>query len=459
MKRSTPTRQFESGCQPQRWKAALAARMKDQGNALKSRQLGQFALASAISAAIVLGVTACAQSNTIDFVYVTSANTSSSTIGDIYGFAADGESGALSQVNGSPFPSGGRNPIAILTAPNGRNVYALNHDDNTVVEFIAGTDGALYAQNTYNPKSGTNPNGMAISPDGKTLYVVEGYGLDAKSNPFSATTPGVGALVAFPIGSDGSLGPEVSYATCNNPVAVATTPDGSAVYVVNDPAGQLTTLIDTVAEQNRGATGSATVVYPATGACSGGTKPFGQISTYAVNSDGSLSTGAGSPYTAGAAPVGIAVDPQSHYTYVIDYASNLLMPYSIQAGGALTAVTGENIPTGQEPSALTFDPTGAHLYVTNYGGGTVSGYALDAATGAATALPSSGSALTGQGPAALVIESSFHRYMYTADFVASTVSGLYINGNDGTTQQIQHSPFGGVQKATAVSTVTHNTKL
>jgi 6-phosphogluconolactonase len=41
---------------------------------MKFSQLGQLALASAVSAALVLGITACGQSNTIDFVYVASAN-------------------------------------------------------------------------------------------------------------------------------------------------------------------------------------------------------------------------------------------------------------------------------------------------------------------------------------------------------------------------------------------------
>ena len=56
---------------------------------MKFSQLGQLALASAVSAALVLGITACGQSNTIDFVYVASANNNP---GQVYGFAADGES-------------------------------------------------------------------------------------------------------------------------------------------------------------------------------------------------------------------------------------------------------------------------------------------------------------------------------------------------------------------------------
>lgn len=419
---------------------------------MKFSQLGQLALASAVSAALVLGITACGQSNTIDFVYVSSAG--NSTQGNIYAYAADGESGALSQIVGSPFPTG-RNPIALLTTPNEKVVYSLSHDDNTVEEYSVGSDGKLYSQNTYNPKSGTNPNGMAISPDGKRLYIVEAYGLDANSNPFSATTPGIGALVVFPINADGSLGAEATYPTCNNPVAVSTVPDGSAVYVVNDPAGQLTTLIDTVAQQNRGATGNSTVIYPTVGNCSGGVNAVGQVSSFVVNPDGTLGAGSGSPFRAGVAPVGIATDPTSRFTYVVDYRQNQILAYSIQPGGLLEPLVNSNQTTGQLPSAITIDPRGKYIFVTNYGSGTVSGYALNAVTGVPSGLAGSGSAATDVGPAGVSIENSIGRYIYTANFVGNSTSGLFLDPNAGTTTQVQNSPFPGAAKATAITSVKH----
>jgi 6-phosphogluconolactonase len=419
---------------------------------MKFSQLGQLALASAVSAALVLGITACGQSNTIAFVYVASANANPGTV---YGFAADGESGALTQILGSPFPAG-RNPIALVTTPNDQEVYALNHDDNTVIEYIVGTDGKLYSQNTYNIKSGTNPNGMAVSPDGKTLYVVEAYGLDANNNPFSPTTPGIGALVQFPINADGSLGAEVAYPTCNNPVAVNVLSNGAAVYVVNDPAGQLTTLIDTVATQNRGATGNATVTYPAVGACSGGAAAVGQVSSYTVNPDNSLAAGAGSPFAAGVAPDAIASDPTNRFVYVTDFRQNLILSYSVQTGGSIQPLVTSTTPTGQLPSAITVDPRGKFIYASNYGAGTVSGFALNATTGVPSSLAgASSTSATDPGPAGIAIENSIGRYIYTANFVGNSVSGLYFDPNAGTTGIVQNSPFPGTAKATAVTTVKH----
>jgi 6-phosphogluconolactonase len=432
---------------------------------MKFSQLGHLALASAVSAALVLGITACGQSNTIDFVYVASAN---STTGQIYAYKANGLSGSLSGVLGSPFPTG-RNPIALVTSPNGTRLYALNHDDNTVIEYATGTDGKLYSLNTYNIPSGTNPNGMAMSPDGNTLYIVEAYGLAADGTPFSATTPGIGALVQYPVqggpeGTDsnskyGSLGKPISYPTCNNPVAVAVvgsnkTP-GAAVYVVNDPSGQLTTLIDTVATQNRGATGNATVIYPAAGACNGGAGAEGQITSYVIGGNNSLTPGVGSPFAAGIAPNAIASDSASSSLYVTDFSTNQLYSYTTQSNGALVKLA-DPAPTGQLPSAITIDSAGKYLYVANYGAGTVGGFSVDQ-TGSPHPLGgASGSSAVDSGPASVLIEDSSKKYVYTANFVAGSVSSLFLDPGTGNTHPGENTPFRGVAKATAVASVKHN---
>ncbi len=425
---------------------------------MKFSQLGQLALASAVSAAIVLGMTACGQSNTIDFVFVSSAN---SNPGSIYAFAADGESGALSPVSGSPFPAG-RNPVAMVTSPSGLYLYAVNHDDNTVIEYSVGSDGKLYPQNTYPNQTsgsppGTNATNLAISPDGKSLYVVYAYGLDSKGNPYSASTPGIGTLARYPINANGSLGASASYATCNNPDAVTVSADSSTVYVADNPVGQLATLIDTVAAQNRGATGSATVTYPAVGACSGGTNAVGQINSYVVNAtNGSLTPGTGSPFPAGVAPVAVAADPSSRYLYVLDFQSNFVLSYTTGSKGVIQAnQSSPSTITGQLPSAITVDPRGLYVYVSNFTDGSVSGYALNNQNGTLSALAGSGSSATQTGPSAVIVEPSTGRYIYTADFVAGTVSGLVLNPNQGTTSQVQNTPFLGPAKATAVAAVKH----
>ena len=421
---------------------------------MKFSQLGQFALASAVSAALVLGITACGQSNTIDFVYVASANADP---GQVYAFAVDGESGALTQIVGSPI-SAGRNPIALVRAVrnDGTFIYALNHDDNTVTEYATNAEGKLKSLSTYTLQSGTDPNGITVSPDQSTLYVVEAYGRDPSGALYGPATPGIGALVQLPIGTNGALGSEAAYPTCNNPVAVNVLANGSVVYVVNDPSGQLTTLIDTVAAENRAATGNPTVTYPAAGACFGGAGANGQITSYVVNSDKSLTPGAGSPFSAGVAPNAIASDPTARFVYVTDFVTSQMYSYAVQANGTIQALPSPTEPTGQLPSAITIDPRGKYIYVSNYGANSVSGYALNQTTGQPSGLAGTSSvSAVDPGPVSVLVEDSIGRYVYTGNFIGGTISSLFLDPNAGTTRGGQNTPFPGVSKATALASVKH----
>jgi 6-phosphogluconolactonase (cycloisomerase 2 family) len=56
----------------------------------------------------------------------------------------------MRQIPTSPFPSGGRNPVAEAVSSDNTNLYVVNQDDNTIVQFIIGNDGKLYPQNTVN---------------------------------------------------------------------------------------------------------------------------------------------------------------------------------------------------------------------------------------------------------------------------------------------------------------------
>src|SRR6185437_14244091 len=138
---------------------------------MKFRKFGRIALATVASFGLGLGVTACGPSNTIDFLYTTS---SKDNPGKINVYKVDSESGALIPIPDSPYSSGGRNPVADVTSPNGKNLYVINHDDNTVVEFAVGTDGKLYPQQTCNTP-GSFPVQLAVNPAGTFLYIVETF--------------------------------------------------------------------------------------------------------------------------------------------------------------------------------------------------------------------------------------------------------------------------------------------
>ena len=113
-------------------------------------------------------------------------------------------SGALTQIPDSPYSFPGRNPVALVTSPNGKYLYVVYHDDNTVVEYAIGTDGKLYPQHTYNTP-GTEPTAITINSAGTLLFVVDTF-----QAGFTPANPGPGAVVVYPVNSDGSLGTNIA---------------------------------------------------------------------------------------------------------------------------------------------------------------------------------------------------------------------------------------------------------
>jgi 6-phosphogluconolactonase (cycloisomerase 2 family) len=448
---------------------------------MKLRHIGQMALAGAVSLGIVVGIGACTQDNTIDYVYVTNAKNSPGQI-DIY--LVDHLSGTLTPLKSSPVSSGGQNPQSIAATANGNFLYVANHDDNSIVEFAVGGDATLTQKNVYQTP-GNSPTSLTIDSTGTYLFVT-----DAFQPQYSASNPGPGALVIYPIKSDGTLGTPLTdatngtpyYATCNNPVAVsvlnnspilsaaANTPSSFAVYVVDDPASQPPKIAETIASV--GSNGSSTVPYTASGSC---TATTGQITAYTLNytnsggSSGSISLAsvvpvAGSPFAAGTAPDAIITDIQNQFVYVTDLVTNQLLAYVITGAGVITPLNNGPFSTGVYPDAITIDPTNQYIYVANFkgsgggGSGTISGYQINHAGTGTTGVPSglsSGTFATKTGPTFVYIEPSSGRYLYTSNFVDNTVSGLNLNINTGALSAVQNSPFPAAGEPTSMTAVTH----
>jgi 6-phosphogluconolactonase len=384
---------------------------------MKFSKFGRIALVSVVSLGLGFGVTACGPSNTIDFLYVTG---SKQNPGQISVYKVDSEAGALHQIPDSPYGSGGRNPVADVTSPNGKNLYVINHDDNTIVEFAIGTDGKLYPQQTCN-LPGSYPTQLAVNQAGTYLYVVETY-----QPNFSTSIPGPGALVVFPINANGQLGATSSlcqpvsngtstfFPLGNNPVAANVLASGSFVYAVN--------------ETDR------------------------TISAFQVGSDGALSSIGLFPV--GLAPNAIASDPTGKFLYVTDGGSNQMYGFQVQTGGSLVMMP-TPFKTDNLPDAVTVDPRGLYVYVANYNGNDVNAYTIDPSTGNATPVSGSTTYAVGTGPICILVEPSEGRYIYTANFLANTVSGLAMNIATGGLSAVQNTPFGAAQQPTCSAAITH----
>src|ERR1700678_411881 len=135
----------------------------------KSSQLLLVSAASLLAASLM---TACGTLTT-DFVFVTSSKAAgANNYGQVDVFEINKESGFMRQIPTSPFPSGGRDPVAEAVSNDQTNLYVVNQDDNSIVQFVIGNDGKIYPQNTVNTP-GIFP--LAVAVNGTNLFVVDTY--------------------------------------------------------------------------------------------------------------------------------------------------------------------------------------------------------------------------------------------------------------------------------------------
>jgi 6-phosphogluconolactonase len=407
---------------------------------MKLRKSGRVLLATAASFGIGLGLTSCSPSNTVDYVFVTA---SKNNPGQISVYRVDSESGALTQIPDSPYPSGGRNPVAAVTSPNGNNLFVINHDDNSIVQFAIGTDGKLYPQQTCNTP-GAEPVQLAINTAGTFLYVVDFYSPETPGGPvYSSANPGPGDLVVYPVDpKTGSLGGgnctpvTQTYVDANNATQTTT-------YV---PVGFSPTGVNSLANGN-------SVFVSAQNALPTGVNTLGEVDAFDVNSSGVLS--AVTKYPTGTSPSALASDPTSRFLYVTDSRQNQLITYTILSTGILNPSLNPPVKTDTFPVAVTVDPRGQYIYVANYNAADISAFAINQSTGTPSAVAGATSYATGAGPSCVLIEPALGRFIYTANFIDNTVSGLELNPNTGALTANQNSPYLAAGQPTCAAAIPH----
>ena len=394
------------------------------------KRIGHGALATAISAALVLGSTACSRDYTVAFVYATASTVT--TDGAIDGYQVDYQSGALTQLATSPISSGGRNPVALAPSPSGKFLYVVNRDDKSIVEFAVGTDGKIYPQNTYNTV-GSFPVSVAVDPSGSNLYVVDTY-----RPGFTSASPGPGDITTFPINADGSLGTATSVPVGNAPVGIfaaeyRTGAAGNFIYVV---------------DRETSVTGSVLTFAHTTG--SNALVPVAPTATTVVSPADPSVVGT----AAGVTPTAVAADPTARFLYITDATSNQLYGYTLGPDGLPTAMLNGPFATGSYPSSLTVDPRGKFMYVTNRNASTISAYTIDLSTGNPTSA-NAGTGGTKTNPTCITIEPALGIYVYVSNFDDQTVSALQLDPHNGTLKDVQNTPFRASALPTCVTAVSN----
>jgi DNA-binding beta-propeller fold protein YncE len=422
---------------------------------MKFNKSGQLLLVSAASLLLATFLTAC-ETLTVDFVFVTSSKAAGpNSYGEIDVFEVNSESGFMRQIPTSPFPSGGRNPVAEAVSTDDYNLYVVNQDDNSIVQFVIGNDGKVYPQNTVNTP-GVYP--VAVAVNGTNLFVLDTYQPLAAC---STAAPCSGSVAVLPItvgkGSPPSdtLGSPVANGTLSYwPVSLPGKPD------VIEPTG-----IDVLA--------SGAYLYVATyDATSGANYIFG----FSIGSGGALTAlnggaplGGGAfatgtctaaflnaPFVQGTCPAAVASDPTSGYVYVTDEVKGQVHGYSVASStGLLTPLSGSPFPAGNQPSAIALDPSYPYLYVTNALDSSVTAYSTSNGE-----LTSIGTYTTGLEPVAIGIDPSTNHFLYTLNFLGSgingTVSGFELSTTAGTLLNSQNSPYLSQALPTAVAAIPHN---
>jgi 6-phosphogluconolactonase len=445
---------------------------------MKFNKSSQLLLVSAASLLVAGMITAC-ETLTVDFVFVASSQAAGpNNYGELDVLEINSESGYMRHIPTSPFPSGGRKPVAEAVSSDNTNLYVVNQDDNTIVQFIIGNDGKLYPENTSNTP-GIYP--FAVAVNGKNLFVLDTY----QPLPTCSTAePCSGSIGVFPITSSSSTPPSDSIGTTPiangsltywpislpgkptdvlEPTALSIVPSGDYVYVaaydLNTAASYVFGFWITPATSTT-PPASAACPAPANGAAG---NPAGTLCP--LNSGAPLGTGAfahgtcptvflNAPFVVGTCPSAMASDSTSTYLYVTDPYLGKAHGFTIGSTGLLTELSNSPYPTGNQPSAIVADPKYPFVYVANAQDATVTAYSTS--SGALTSL---GTFATGLEPVSIGIDPSTNHFLYTANYlgggVNGTVSGFQLSTTAGTLVNSQNSPYTVDALPTAIVAIPH----
>jgi 6-phosphogluconolactonase len=247
-----------------------------------------------------------------------------------------------------PVPTGG---IGLVVPPGGdfdaqgavriagRRLLAVNPGSNSIAVFgISKTGGLQAVRGSPFASGGSTP--LSITVHGDLAYVAN------QAVPF-ANPSALPNITAFRLSKDGRL----------TPIAGST---------IEFPAGQ----------------GPADVEFNPSGtvlAVTAGFQSSGDLHTYAVQSDGLLKEGPGSPFKAGAisGTVGFSWARDGHDVMVSNFRGNAVTVFSVDAATAALTPVGAPYPNNQGATCwTTVAPDGKTLYTANFSSNTASAYSV-----------------------------------------------------------------------------------
>ena len=247
-------------------------------------------------------------------------------------------------------------PLGIAISPDGKTAYVVldNNDTLTKIDLTQATP-------VEGPeiRVGNVPHSVVVSPDGKTAYVSNEAGRIATANDFQGYSNGTPVVAAYPTGSTatGTLSVvDLSTFTVTGSIETGLHPTGMAFWgknlLVANTYDDTISVIDTTTNR---VTGTINLGLP-----------------IGVPGTGQPAYGAG--------PNSIAVDAKNNIAYVALYNANAVAVVNLNSSFGngffgLPAVTGL-IPVGYAPSSVALDTADNALLVANDKGLGTTGYGV-----------------------------------------------------------------------------------
>jgi DNA-binding beta-propeller fold protein YncE len=275
-------------------------------------------------------------------------------------------------------------PLGIAITPDGKSVYLANNGAGTVSQYsVDPLTGKLSPKEPATVSIGApeehNPSGVAVTPDGKSAYV---------------TDESEGVVLEYNIDSlTGKLSPKESHFVPAEAGArfIAITPDGKNAYVTNEHAGTVSQYSIEPATGQLSPKEPATVPAELLGTYGIAVSPdgknayvtnggegseFDNVSQYSIDpTTGKLSPKEPATVAAGKHPHGIAISPDGKSAYVANHGpeetgknTGTVSQYSIDPlTGKLSAKEPATVTAGERPAAIAITPDGKSAYVVNEG--------------------------------------------------------------------------------------------
>lgn len=259
----------------------------------------------------------------------------------------------------------GMQPVGIAITPDGSKVYVVNEWWVDTVSVIS------TATNTVTGKLNgvVHPTGIAVSPDGSKVYVTHISGaalIDGDTNESIVPDYGVMDNNGLSVIETDTNRVITTVKVGNQPTGVTVTPDGKNVYVAytgSDNVSVIDTFNNTViATMPVGNSPRGIAVSP------DGTKVYvtneGGYPDYkgTVSVIDTVTNIVSATISVGNGSEGVAVTPDGSKVYVTNYNSN-----TTSVIDTITNTVISTVPVGNYPKGVAVDPTGKKVYVANQG--------------------------------------------------------------------------------------------